>query len=394
MITRPIKLAIVLTHPIQYYAPMFRALAVSAAVHPRVFYSWSQTEAGSVFDPGFGRAFDWDIPLLGGYEHEFVPNRAREPGSDRFFGIDNPELVPRIEAWQPDALLVFGWNLRSHLACLRHFKGSVPVFFRGDSTLLDPQPRWRNLARRALLRYVYAHVDVAIAVGQNNADYFEWCGLPPDRITVAPHGIDVNRFADPAHEMRARQWRTELGIPPDAPTLVFAGKLIDKKDPLLLLAAFREAGAGCHLVMIGDGPLAAAVAAAAHQPRVHRLPFQNQAAMPAAYRLGHALVLPSRGPGETWGLALNEAMASARAVIASSRVGGARDLIVEGVNGWTFRAGERDDLQRTIRQFGTQGIGTLEEMGKAAARGSPDWSTEASARGIERAVVAHLGRAG
>ena len=139
------KLAIVCTHPIQYLAPVFGQLANRQELDIRVFYGWEGTSATS--DPGFGQKVVWDIPLLEGYNHEFVPNVAQRPGSHHFNGIDLPTLNKRIETWNADALLVYGWSYRAHLAALRYFKGRIPVLFRGDSTLLNDRPGLRRIER-------------------------------------------------------------------------------------------------------------------------------------------------------------------------------------------------------------------------------------------------------
>jgi glycosyltransferase involved in cell wall biosynthesis len=385
-----VRLAIVSTHPIQYYAPVFRALAQSARVLPRIFYTWSQTAAGPVFDPGFGTEFAWDVPLREGYDHVFVPNVARRPGSDHFSGIQNPGLMRAISDWGADVVLIYGWNLHSHLGVMRYFKGEVPVLFRGDSTLLDARSPLRSLLRRFYLRWVYSHVDVAIAVGQNNRDYYEWCGVSQKRIAFAPHSVDTVRFgdADGEHAKRAREWRKELGVSDDSVTFVFAAKLIPKKDPQLLLDAFMALNSSAHLVFFGDGELEATLRDRARgRAKVHFLPFQNQRSMPAVYRLGDVYVLPSRGPGETWGLAMNEAMASGRPVIASSRVGGARDLVQEGRTGWVFESENGDDLCRVMRAALTCGRDGLTRMGDDAQALSKEWSTEAAADAIARAAV-------
>ena len=110
---------------------------------------------------------------------------------------------------------------------------------------------------------------------------------------------------------------------------MFIGKLEPKKAPDVLLDAFVRLPDGlAHLVYCGTGPLEDDLRRRAG-PRsdVHFVGFQNQSRMPVAYRLGDVVVLPSRGPGETWGLAVNEAMASGRAVIVSDRVGCAPDLV-------------------------------------------------------------------
>jgi glycosyltransferase involved in cell wall biosynthesis len=384
------KLAIISTHPIQYYAPVFRALQVSPEVQPKVFYTWSQSAQGRFYDAGFGAELSWDIPLLDGYEYEFVPNVARRPGIHHFLGTDNPALPGSVERWGADAVLVYAWNLRSHLQALRHFKGRTPVLFRGDSTLLDRRSATKTAARRAFLRWVYRHIDVALAVGRNNRDYFEWCGVPKDRITFAPHSVDTARFADPTgvHADQAAAWRRQLGIAADEQVIAFAGKLIPKKDPGLLLEAFLQLGIAARLVFFGSGELEPALRARARgHANVHFLPFQNQSVMPAVYRLADVFVLPSKGPGETWGLALNEAMASGRAVIAGTQVGGARDLVNTGVNGWVFESGRIDSLVQVLRQALLAGRESLLRMGAAGNQMIQGWSTEAAAQRIAAAVT-------
>src|SRR5215471_9309681 len=94
----PVRLAVISTHPIQYYAPIFKELARQQRIQPRVFYTWSQTAGGAVTDPGFGHSIQWDIPLLEGYEYEFVENVARRPRADHFWGLRNPGLRAAIES--------------------------------------------------------------------------------------------------------------------------------------------------------------------------------------------------------------------------------------------------------------------------------------------------------
>jgi len=120
---------------------------------------------------------------------------------------------------------------------------------------------------------------------------------------------------------------------------------------------------------------------------VHFMPLQNQRAMPAVYRLGDVFVLPSRGPGETWGLALNEAMASGRAVIVGSRAGGARDLITPGVNGWVFESANRAALTDTLRKAADCGVEGLRSMGREARASIAGWSTQIAAARIAAAVT-------
>ena len=381
------RLAVVATHPIQYYAPLFRQLTERAGIEIRVFYEWEGASTVPTLDRDFGQAVQWDVPLLEGYAHEFVPNQAADPGTHHFDGLNNPDLVPRVLSFAPDAVLVFGWNYRSHLRLLRLLHSRVPILFRGDSTLLDERLGPRRLARRLFLRWIYRHIDRALYVGQHNRDYFRAHGLRDERLAWAPHAVDNARFADPAHDADALVWRRTLGIPDGAPTVVFAGKLEPKKAPDVLLDAFGRLGqTDTHLVVAGSGPMEAALRErAAGNARVHFVGFQNQSRMPVVYRLGDALVLPSRGPGETWGLAVNEAFACGRAAIVSDRVGCAPDLVLDGETGFVVPAANVTALTEALRLVAAD---RDHRMGAAARRHIVGWSMERLAESVEAAVCA------
>jgi glycosyltransferase involved in cell wall biosynthesis len=112
--------------------------------------------------------------------------------------------------------------------------------------------------------------------------------------------------------------------------------------------------------------------------------------MPVVYRLGEVFVLPSRGPGETWGLAINEAMACGRAVVASEKVGCAPDLIENRENGFVFPANDRTALQEILRTLINDETLRL-RMGHASEERIQEWSIERAAKRHEEAILKHLG---
>ena len=124
----------------------------------------------------------------------------------------------------------------------------------------------------------------------------------------------------------------------DLALLFVAGKLEPKKNPSFLLRVLKNIESDrLKIIVVGNGILEEELKkATAADPRVIFLDFQNQSKMPIVYRLGDVFILPSTGPGETWGLAANEAMASGRALILSEKVGCAADLIRENGNGIFF----------------------------------------------------------
>ncbi|MBM3796828.1 MAG: glycosyltransferase family 4 protein [Acidobacteria bacterium] len=349
------RLAFVVTHPIQYYVPLYRLLAKRGDLEIKVFFTWHAGEGGQ-FDPGFQREIAWDIPLTEGYGFEAVTNSAPDAGPHRFGGIRCPDLAARVLAWRPDAVHLTGYAYDAHLRLLRRLRRrGVPVLFRGDSHLLDAAPAWKRLLKGVVLRRVFAWPDVFLFTGQHNRRYYEAFGVPAAKLVACPHSIEVSRFADNTeqHEREAAHWRTSLNLPTTTPVLLFAGKFEPKKRPVEFARAFRQLGrTDLRLVMLGDGPLRAAVEAeAAQAPELIRLlPFQNQSRMPVTYRLGDVFVLPS-AHDETWGLAVNEALCCGRPVLVSDKVGCAPDVVVAGQNGEVFPADDWPDCRRALERL-------------------------------------------
>ena len=410
------RLAVVLSHPIQYYAPWFRHLAAHTSLDLRVFYL---SDHGATVRPDtqFGTPFAWDTDLLSGYAHEFIPNLAARPDVTGFGGLKNPGLRPALAAFSPDAILLFGYAYRPHLGLL--LRPPAPILFRGDSHLLGaPLPRG---LKRLVLRLLFSRPAAFLPVGQANAAYFRHYGAPAGKCFLAPHAVDAAHFqATPARLAEAAAQRSALGIPADAPVALFAGKLIPKKSPDLLLAAFlRAAVPGAHLVLAGDGErLPSLRAAAAGHANTHFLPFANQSAMPTRYLLGDVFVLPSQGRHETWGLAVNEAMHLGRPCLVSDHVGCHPDLIPAASapgaqpssfnssasvpptpastfnpqassppsTGWVFPAGDEAALAATLRTALSLPRDQLAAIGARARDHVAAFSYQAATDGLLRAL--------
>lgn len=383
------KLAIVTSHPIQYYAPLFKLLHDRGQIQIKVFYTWSQSQEGIKFDPGFGKNIDWDIPLLDGYDYTFVKNIAAKPGTHHFNGVINPTLNAVVEEWKPDSILIIGWSFHSHLRCIRYFHKKVQVLFRGDSTLLAEQWGPKLLIRTIFLRWVYRSVDYALYVGTNNKLYFLRHGLKKSQLIFAPHAVDNKRFFsnEDHYTEKSLLWRKSLGIKETDIVFLYAGKLEYKKSPALLIQAFIKLDCPeTHLIILGNGPLEKKLKQKySNTSHLHFIDFQNQSQMPVVYRLGEVLALPSKGPIETWGLSVNEAMACSRAVIVSDRCGCGIDLVKPNINGFIFRRNNLKDLLISMKLM-VDNKARLNEMGKNSKEIIKDWCFEKICDPIEKLV--------
>jgi glycosyltransferase involved in cell wall biosynthesis len=381
------RLAFVTSHPIQYYAPLFRALAQRLDLV--VFFAHRAT-ASDQAKAGFGVEFDWDVALLAGYAHEFLRNVATRPALDRLSGCDTPEIGERIREGQFDAVLVQGWYLKSFLQAVFAAKlQGLPVLVRGDSHLDTPRSALKRTAKSVVYPAFLRLFDAALHVGERSRAYWMHYGYPASRLFFSPHCVDAAWFAARATAQARAELRARLGVGSDAKVALFAGKLVPLKRPMDVVAAAARLKAGGRelcLLISGAGPLESEMSAAARTAGVpiHMLGFCNQTMMPKAYAAADVLVLPSEQ--ETWGLVANEALACGRPVVLSDAVGSAPDLAGDGSAGRVFPVGNVGALAKAIAD-----LYDCPPVPQAIATKSAAYSLERAAEGIHRAseFVAH-----
>jgi glycosyltransferase involved in cell wall biosynthesis len=387
------KLAIITSHPIQYYAPWFRHLVAEEAFSTKVFYLWD-FGVNKQLDVGFKQPIQWDIPLLTGYDYEFVANTSSNPGTHHFWGLQNPSLLEQISSYDPDAILLMSYNYASIYDFLwRWNPRKAPLLFRGDSHRILPSTGAKEWLRRQFISLIYRKFSACLYVGKANYGYFCDHGVPPQSLFFAPHAVDNDRFFAQAEEAhcQATLWKQELGIPKNHSLILFAGKFIPKKRPTDLLQAFLQANLPqVSLLFVGAGTLESELQLqAAKHPHIYFAPFQNQTLMPRTYATADLVVLPSYGSGETWGLAINEAMCMSRPVIASTHVGCVQDLIHPYKNGLIFPAGDVSALSACLKEAFSDRE-RLKTWGEESCKILGNYSYKQTTQGLREALI-HLG---
>lgn len=351
-------LVILTTHPIQYQVPLWQALARDGRVPFEVWYMSRHGIAPSA-DREFGATFAWDIDLLSGYPHRFLEGAERSsPGA--FWGCRLHEpLARRLRVSGATALWIQGWQVAAYwqAACAARSAG-VALWLRGESNDLAVTPFWKRPAKWLALGSLFRRVDCFLAIGKANRRLYRSYGVAEDRLSASPYAVDNARFAAQAEAARPQRAaiRRQWGVAEDAFCVLFCGKFIAKKRPLdLVRAAARLACAPnapkLHVLFVGGGDLEVELRAACAENGLTATfaGFLNQTEISSAYIAADCLTLPSDA-AETWGLVVNEALASGLPCIVSDACGCAEDFAGTGAVA-TFPGGDVAALAARIAAF-------------------------------------------
>ena len=362
------RLLYLVSHPIQYQAPLLRIIAADPDIDLHVLFEHMDT-AGAYFDRGFGTEVEWDVPLTEGYSHEHAASLS--------------VVERRLD--QADVIWVHGWDskfkLRSLEAARRY---GVPVLMRGENTLaaMPDGNGLRGVLKRTYLRWIFYRCWAFLCIGSDNRDYYRAHGVDDARLFDMPYAVDNTFFQ--TCTVDGGVLRQELGLAPDRPIILFAGKFQERKNPEALLDALHGFEAvRPYLLFVGDGERSEQLKSrAGERDDVMFLGFQNQRDLPSFYAMADVFVLPSER--EPWGLAVNEAMASGTAVIATDQCGCAVDLINETC-GRVVPAGDAVALRKALHEILGES-GRAKSMGAAARERIVTWSFDEDVAGLHAAL--------
>jgi glycosyltransferase involved in cell wall biosynthesis len=400
----PVRLAYLVSHPIQYQAPLLRRIAQEPGIELTVLFG-SDFSVRDYKDEGFGVGVKWDVPLLEGYEHVFLPKLRDTTGvsiaSPLSYGIVS-QL--RGSKGKPpfDVLWVHGYATVNALhGILAANALGIPVLLRAESWLRDRARGGLKLAiKHACFQVLRRLVDATLPIGTLNSEYWtHYLGKDFPQFLM-PYAVDNAYFQQrslAAVAGRAELLR-ELDLEPGRPVILFASKLQYRKHCDDLMEAYGRLSPGDgadplpYLVIVGDGEHRKeleTMAAATGFTSIRFCGFRNQSELPRFFDIASVFVLPSRH--EPWGLIVNEVMNAARAVIISDDVGCQPDLIEDGVQGAIFPVRDVDALTDALRRvLATPDVAVA--MGQRAQERIQNWGFEQDIQGLRAAIATVTGK--
>ena len=386
---RRYRVLVIAAHPVQYQSPLLRRMAVHPRLDLEVAYCTLRgAEPG--LDPEFGVTVQWDVPLLEGYSWKHVPNRGS--GDESFWGLNNPGLWRMIRQGRFDAVFCYtGYIRASFWIALLAAKLSQSVFaFGTDAISLHSMggQNWKQHVKRLFWPLLYRLADQVLVPSSGTRDLMRSFGIPEERITLTPYCVDNEWWIEQSSRVDRNAARSSWGASAATTVVLFCAKLQPWKRPLDLRQAFARANfQDALLIFAGDGPLRGELqeqaAALGVADRVRFLGFVNQTQLPALYTGADLMVLPSRY--DAFGVVVNEAMLCGCPVVASDRVGAARDLIAPVAPGFIYPCGDVAALTAILQRALSDRRG-LAALAEAARLRMKTWSPRENIAGQIEAI--------
>jgi glycosyltransferase involved in cell wall biosynthesis len=397
-----VRLAYLVSHPIQYQAPLLRRIAREPDIDLTVLFG-SDLSVRGYKDEGFGVEVNWDVPLLEGYTSEFL-RPLRDTGKISATSPFSRGIYRRLQQSDGspafDALWVHGYaSVNALQAILAANALGIPVLLRAEGWLGDRErSAWKLAAKELFFRMVAHGIAAVLPIGTLNAQYWQqYLGDDVPQFPM-PYAVDNNLFAQLAASADVSTLRASLNLKPERPVILFASKLQVRKHADHLIEAYarlvakRAESEQPYLLIVGDGEERARLEAQAKELQlecVRFTGFRNQTELPGFFKLADVFVLPSQH--EPWGLIVNEAMAAGCAVIASSDVGSHVDLVTNGVEGFVYPVGDISALEQALEDiFATPGASAI--MGEAARQRMKTWSFGEDVFGLRAALAYTTGK--
>jgi glycosyltransferase involved in cell wall biosynthesis len=386
-----VRIAVVNSHPIQYFAPLYAYLNASEDIEVTALYCSDFSLRGGN-DPGFNRPVTWDIDLMAGYRPVFLGERSKVRVPGGFFSLIAPEIWREVRSGKYDVLLLHGHAHAANLIALLAAKTKgIPVMMRGDTHLALRRGLVKRLLRRLLIGGLYYFCDRFLAIGSANRAFYLAMGVPAEKIFLAPYSVDNARFIRQSqmNQSQCAAVRRELGLPLNKPVVLYASKLIARKHPddvVRAIALLKKQGLDCAVFIVGTGEMEDQLRSLASNLGLDDVIFAgfvNQGDLPRIYAVSDVFVLPS--DNEPWGLIVNEAMCAGMPVVVADEVGCVADLVADGENGFCHRAGDVRGLAASLERI-LADDGLRQRMGQESLRRISHWSYAECLEGIRNAV--------
>lgn len=350
-----IKVAIVVSHPIQHFCPMYASWAANCEIDLKVFFG-SNLGAVKYVDSNFLKEIKWNNLYLEDFNHEFLnSDNSNELNSE----LDSSILDIRLTEFLPDLIIVYGYFYKlSRHAKNWAVKNKVKIAYISDAENRQRRSIIREFVKFPFLYFYFKKINYFLTVGNANEEYYNHYGVKSSKFIRMHFSIDIKNYESAfKNKIKLREdVRLLYGVNENEIVITVVGKLVDWKcqDHLILLLHQLEINFKnkiFHLFIIGSGPMEnkwKEMSLKLKCNKVYFLGFVNPIDLPKFYAATDIYIHPSLI--EPHSLSISEAIYMGCPIIASDTCGswGKSDDIQIGENGYIFQHGNISELQNLV----------------------------------------------
>lgn len=377
------KIKVLILHNIMapYRFPLFREIAKNPLISLEVWFL-SKSAQNRRWKIQNNSRLPFKYKILPKIEFNFQ-------GKDLFTWILNPTFPWEFQKKDFDILISAGWlDFASQCAFIMCMLKHKPYIIWSESTVNEPS--WRRTLTKPLVKFFINHANAYLAISQRSKEYLISLGAKPEKIFKAVSSVDNNHFYKKSRLSGIKKTATKDKLKiKEEKIILYAGQLIERKGIGYLLSAFqqiRKEDDNIGLLLVGYGLLKEKLVKFVKQNAVKGVYFQDHVELneiPQMYGIADVFVLPSLE--ETFGLVVNEAMASRLPVIVTDRIGSCEDLVIDGYNGYVVPSADADEIRRAIIKILNRPIKT-QKMGRNSWKLIQKFSPESQAKGFVTAI--------
>ncbi len=372
------KIAIFDSHPIHYKVPLYRKISKHPKIDAMVYFC-SDYGAKHDYNLGFNTNINWKVNLSG-IKYKFLRNYSRKRKNPPR-GLINPGIINELFKNKYHAIIPHGY---SSIANLFAFFGAIitrtPIFFRTEAGIKKEEPPSKSVLKRILLTPLFSMFDVFLYAYLDNKNFYRKYRVPERKLFFFPCSVDNDFYQKEAARLGKQRSKNKkkLGLP-SSPTILFSGKLINRKRPMDLVKAYERVckKLDCSLIFVGDGDERTYIEKYVKDKKLKNIFFLGfREEMSIFYSIADVLVLPSSyDPSPK---AINEAMNFSLPIITTDKVGTSGDLVINGKNGFVYETGNINMLFECV----LKALKNKEKMGKRSLEIVSQWNFEENANAI------------
>lgn len=372
------KLVIVQDVPTQFDMPLYNRIAGQDEFELAVFYTKDVAR-----DPETGCLPHWDHVKSHDYQHQFLSKQ--ECRLKNLFNLIVNEC--------PQHVIICGYWPKLYRDLARKLKShGISIGLRSDNTLqhsrLSGLRGWLKIRYLAKWLRIY---DYWHPVGTLASDYLRSIAEFENKTVLFPYNVDNDWFRSQSKDARENRSKLfgEIGFSNDSYVLLGIMKWNEREDPMTLVRAFKELRKTfpkLNLILAGDGPMRAQIHDQLEGVEGVYLPgYLPYSKLPEMYAIADLFIHPA--PGESWGVSVNEALASGLPVITSDRVGAGIELIQDGETGAFFEAGDAQALARAINRWIQISLDfDLQELREACFKSLQQWNYQTTVESFNKVL--------